>query len=59
MWGWSFLLIFGVYVWQVRKSGPGPALAIGVLLALLIPTWAVIGYRLPAGGFRFAARRWT
>jgi hypothetical protein len=27
-------------------------LVIGVLLALLVPAWAVLGYQLPAGGFR-------
>lgn len=53
MWGWTFLLLLGVYIWQVRKAGPGPALAIGVLLALLVPTWAVMGYQLPTRGIRF------
>ncbi|MEO8498789.1 MAG: O-antigen ligase family protein, partial [Planctomycetota bacterium] len=46
MWGWSFLLLLGVFAWQARKAGLPRALGAVVILSLLVPTWAVLGYQL-------------
>ncbi len=46
MWGWSFLLLLGVFAWRTWKGGIRHALGAVVLLSLLVPTWAVLGYQL-------------
>lgn len=47
MWGICFLILLAVLIWQTFRGNPKRGLGIAVLLSLLVPTWATMGYQNP------------
>lgn len=56
MWGWTFLLLFGVFAWQARREGSRRALGVVVILSLLVPAWSFFGANLRHSGLQFVGQ---
>jgi len=52
MWGWSFVLLAGIFLWLASRQGPRYALGTTIFLSRLVPAWAVMGYQIRSLGFQ-------